>query len=1094
MMLFVVSAWGQSDIAIPVQKRIYLSDTLIHFDSVSVWPGFFHLKMHEKTIADSLYDVDFVKGILHWKNRETMPRDSLTVFYYRYPAAWYKDLVFIPSVTYEQKEKMSLYEGENHDFFDGLKTSGFWEKGMLAGNRQDVSAPGKLDLTLQGHLARDIKVSGHIYDDNLPDGYQGISTPVKDINRMYLTGESKRWKLFAGDIMWQFRTPVFAFRRDNKGIGMAWKEENFGLDVRAASVKGKFYRKEFNLRSDEYGPFLLDVPGNDTYVYILSGSEKVYLNGRLLQRGEDKDYVIDYGTAELRLNPKLAVNVYDVLTVDFLYANRRYRRWSGFIRQTKKNRYGDWSVFMFNETDIKSKPLLVAPDSSQIRFLEHFDGKTTAYVIQIRRSAYSADKILYKKHYTGTDFYFEYQQGPPSPGDTLYEVQFRYTGNRRGAYRVDRILSAGKVMTYVGEGNGDYSVYWPLEAPENNVFYGLSNNFRYRKFSWRNDWVLNRYNPNTFYMGNNRENALAFRSAVQYDFSKDTVSEKSVRFSWQHLPARYHIQDRIFPADFTKIWDLPDPSHGRSDWATFEFIRKDSVRQSNIRLHRFLLRDSIRFWRGDWTTEGKKGGWSWEGNDFWMSGQQSAGDHEDFYHFEHQFSKRFNRWTTLLGGTTETRDLRRGNIADSLNYRYFMFSPEITYRKDKWQWSISDTWTTSDSIRENRWSRRFNEHNYRTSLSRKGALFRWKLSGGYRSDILNPHKDTWLFSGEMSAETPSKITVFSLSGQRFAARVPVREVVFVRVPDGQGQYKWVDYNGNGLQEPDEFEAAYYSDQADYIKVLLPSRKYRDAYTNSLHIDWDLNLMKTGVKGFWKNWKNRLQIDLNQQTSEKSLQKSLAFRSGNLLNGHQKISDVLVFNPLSNITLRYEGKLMRRAENLYFGRQESFTRRHVWTAVWHIRRFWIVKPSFERISLLHAEEEFPYKNYDIEGKIWHLPVQWKSKRSFISLGWNHSAKGALYSPENLTADEIFVTWQYSDGRKKRFRTSFRYVLNRFGGNVYSPAGYVLLEGLQPGKNAVFDMNWNYRLSADIFLDMQYQMRAAEHSPVIHTGSIRMRVNF
>src|SRR5699024_51015 len=48
---------------------------------------------------------------------------------------------------------------------------------------------------------------------------------------------------------------------------------------------------------------------------------------------------------------------------------------------------------------------------------------------------------------------------------------------------------------------------------------------------------------------------------------------------------------------------------------------------------------------------------------------------------------------------------------------------------------------------------------------------------------------------------------------------------YLKVEPGQGVYKWVDYNGNGIQELDEFEIAEFPDEAEYIRVLLPNQHF-----------------------------------------------------------------------------------------------------------------------------------------------------------------------------------------------------------------------------------------------------------------------------
>ena len=57
---------------------------------------------------------------------------------------------------------------------------------------------------------------------------------------------------------------------------------------------------------------------------------------------------------------------------------------------------------------------------------------------------------------------------------------------------------------------------------------------------------------------------------------------------------------------------------------------------------------------------------------------------------------------------------------------------------------------------------------------------------------------------------------------------PLRTFSYLEVPNGAGLYTWVDYNGNGLQELNEFERAQLPGEGRFVKIYTPGRSLQEA--------------------------------------------------------------------------------------------------------------------------------------------------------------------------------------------------------------------------------------------------------------------------
>ena len=79
-----------------------------------------------------------------------------------------------------------------------------------------------------------------------------------------------------------------------------------------------------------------------------------------------------------------------------------------------------------------------------------------------------------------------------------------------------------------------------------------------------------------------------------------------------------------------------------------------------------------------------------------------------------------------------------------------------------------------------------------------------------------------------------------------SGNLPQQEYTYVEVEPGMGNYKWIDINGNNIQELEEFELAQFQDEGLYIRVFLPNQIYLKTYQNKFSQSLVINFHK------WKN--------------------------------------------------------------------------------------------------------------------------------------------------------------------------------------------------------------------------------------------------
>jgi hypothetical protein len=331
-----------------------------------------------------------------------------------------------------------------------------------------------------------------------------------------------------------------------------------------------------------------------------------------------------------------------------------------------------------------------------------------------------------------------------------------------------------------------------------------------------------------------------------------------------------------------------------------------------------------------------------------------------------------------------------------------------------------------------------------------------------------------------------------------------QEFTYVEVPTGQGVYTWNDYNGNGVQELEEFEVAPFPDQAKFIRIFLPNQIYIKTNQNKFSQSVILNPLQwqnqTGFKKLASYFYNQTSFIMDRKVKTDGGNFELnPFHSSdeNMLGLNSSLRNSLYFNrgkQKHSVTYSY---LINKGKNLLsIGSQDVRNNSHQLQYTHLYQKSWLFNFFTKSIKTTLFSEDFTEKNYDLEGyqiapKISYLFSKNTSLDFFYEL---QNKKNQIGSLETLSQNRLGTSFSYAGEKKVTVSGEFSFYENEFTGNEFSSVGFQMLEGLQAGKNLVWKLLLQKNITQFLDINLNYQGRKSETGNTIHTGNVQLRAYF
>jgi len=816
---------------------------------------------------------------------------------------------------------------------------------VSSGTRRELTVDQNLRLNVSGQLTREIYVRAQLTDDNLPVVPEGNTEELQDIDKVLVELTAPRWAATLGDfVAYRDGTLFGGYRRKLQGFSLAARPGAGRADALFGSPRGRYRTVEIRGEESNQGPYFLGTGEAGRNLFVVAGSERVSIDGEVLARGADRDYVIDYVRGTVTFTFRRLITAESLIVVEFEEGEGAYGRTvvgggaglgfrlgdapgAAFVRITRESDAAD--RLRTGELSAADEAVLAAAGDDPLAAVAEGAVEVAAGLGDYQRLI-SGDDVIYE---------FVEEAG-------TWQVQFFYAGPGLGDYEFTRLTETGvRVYTHVGEGMGTYRVGRLLPLPESQnlvtAFVDLGDTSGARLHG---EWHLSSRDANVLSDrddGDNDGQAVHVRgrsgrvglaggeleAAAAFERRDDRFApflrHKTVYdYEGWGLGARARREGFLDERD--------QELHADVAWRTGEAGRRLQIGAAVGRLeHGADLQADRLAGSGSWEWEGGRGRHAWR-----RAVSEDGADPLDILRRDQQHEL---GW--LVGPLRPHAGYRREMWRDDADttaagrgWRLEELSGGLGSAPGRpWSWDLTFTRGLADSLRGAGWERERDARTWQGTLTSPRLLGLRAVADATLREVRRPggqDETTRLGRLELGASWPGLGSEWSLgySVDNSRTEVLAREVVFVGT--NQGRY---DEAGNFVGEG----------RGDYELVLAGTDSLVATTSVRADLSWRQDFAGLGAERLWGAWTSQTRIGVEARSLTDDIAGLLLLRPAVIFDEEDAVlgrvdlsEEVALLKHLRALDLRWRFDFSEAKDRQYAqGREDRLRRDHTVTVTW-----------------------------------------------------------------------------------------------------------------------------------------------------------------